>query len=241
MILAQISCESCSSGEGPYGPYFVNFLPLQLQSKPVWSMPPGTTVIVTLFDHQHNRRQRKQTAFHQRSLVELLVRLMSSRDCHWGVYHNEVWQPELIQRLRFVDLPRDNKLYADQRALAENPELPTFVLSMAAKDIAAADFDLYYEFLTRPSANVLTEAQKKLLERVTGGSQRQQVILKIGLRLTDCKMDESVMANLRFLLERLETIEHADPDGFPLTFEVTTLWFGSNALKSHLTWTQRRS
>lgn len=101
--MLQLQRISSSDAESEPDPYFVNFLPLQLQSKPAWSLPPGTTVIVTLFDHQHNRRQRKQTALKQRSLLELLVRLMSSRECQWSVYHHELWQPELMQRLRFVD------------------------------------------------------------------------------------------------------------------------------------------
>lgn len=107
-------------------------------------------------------------------------------------------------------------VFPDQRFLLENYELPKFVLFIYAdEDLLDKEFELCYEFLTLPSAQVLSSEQQDILNCVNHGKKPQQNVLELGLQLYGCDLTKELLAGLRSLLERIEATDRTDPEKFP--------------------------
>lgn len=197
-----------------------SFVPLELVEGQSFGLPHGTSIALNLFDHRDRGPQRERMVLELRALLELLVRLMRSPPMQWNAFYNELWQPVLLQRLRA------SSRHAIQWSLLERRDLPTFLLCMAADELSDDDFAICLDFKTRPSAQVLTVEQQALLRSVESGVKPQQLVVELGLQLSDCKPTEQLTRNVQRLIKRIDAANRDDPVLFPVKFTITTLRFG---------------
>lgn len=208
--------------EDPLEPSQLQFVLLELLHERAFMLPEGSSIVLNLFDHKATGPQRAQMARDQRTRLELLVRLMNAPATRWNTFYHELWEPVLLQRLRTCRA----SAYADQRTLMGTRALPTFVLCMAADDLSDSDFGLCLEFMTRPSNQALSLEQQELLRRVESGAKPQQLVIELGLQLSDCRPTKQLMRTVQRLLDRLEAVDRDDFAVFPVKFQITTLRFG---------------
>lgn len=204
----------------------LQFVPLQLDNGFKLLRSADTTAIVlNLFDHTTHARQRLLATRFHRALLETLVRLMIATPTQWNAFYDELWQPELLQRLR-APFEAFGIMFPDQRSVLEARNLPAFVLRMTAEELSDDDFESCYQFLTCPSAQVLNSEQQGLLDRAERGITQRQIVVELELELADCKPTEELWMRLQRLLKRVEAADRSDLLAFPVRFKIETLRIG---------------